>query len=136
VLLFQEMKSHAVVFQKLSGDIQGINKKLDTLGADVDEQQDKSQVLVSLQGKIGKLEEELKKHHLRTSGSTDCCDKLSAEIGALNAKIDSFPEPKDAQILAGVKSQEEVTQHLKDRAKQLEAQIKAVEESKTQNYLN
>lgn len=126
------------MFQKLSGDIVGINSKLDALGTQVeneDEQEERVKVLTFLDGKIGKLEEELKAFYPLNVENSDCCDKVKAEIGALNAKIGSLSLTNDdqkeanADILVNLKSQSEATEQLRERVRQLEVALTAAQES-------
>jgi chromosome segregation ATPase len=128
------------VFQKLSGDIVGINSKLDTLSAGVeneDEKQKRVQVLSSLDGKIGKLEEEFKVFYPLNAENSDCCDKVKADIEDLSAKIGSLSLTKNdqneanADILVNLKSQSEATEQLRERVRQLEVALNAAQESQS-----
>jgi chromosome segregation ATPase len=138
--LFQEIKDHTAVFQKLSGDIVGINSKLNTLSFGVeneDEKQERVKVLSSLDGKIGKLEEEFKSFYPLNAENSDCCDKVKAEIGDLNAKIGSLSltnndqNEANADILINLKSQSEATEQLRERVRQLEVALNAAQESQS-----
>lgn len=131
------------MFQKLSGDIVGINVKLNTLSAGVeneDEKQERVQVLTSLDGKIGKLEEELKAFYPLNLENSDCCDKVKAEIGDLNAKISSLSltnndqSEASADLLINLRSQSEATEQLRERVRLLEVALNAAQESQSMIY--
>jgi chromosome segregation ATPase len=136
--VFQEIKDHAAVFQKLSGDIVGINSKLDVLNAEVeneDQKQERVHVLTSLEGKIGKLEEEFKTFYPLNVENSDCCDKVKAELGDLNAKIGTLSSTNNdqseanADLLINLNGQREATEQLRERVRQLEVALAAAQES-------
>ncbi|XP_065338667.1 klaroid protein-like isoform X2 [Cloeon dipterum] len=125
----EDIKSQALVFQKISGDISALDEKLEVLSSGVEKNEEKSQLLASIGGKIDHIEEELQQHYSHILGSSDCCDKMQAEIVQLQGKIDAMSQADQSHVAADlIQSQSELTEKLRERIQKLEIDLKAAQE--------